>query len=281
MALFLPYKKMWDMPLGGTGDGKQIPHWFGNLAFFVVGGLCKVLFRYKVSGRDSLREFCGKSGVLVVCNHTSYLDVAFVYLAARMRQWVRLIGREDLFPLGHGIVGQILSRVGAFPIKRDSADRTAMKRATRMLKDCEAVGIFPEGTRRGKSKSTPRLHSGAAFIAKMGKSPILPMTVRGAELVKQKGKRIRFPKISVEYGSPIVLSDFDSLPKDERLDGCTWYAMRECFAMFYQVSPEEVNMAALFPDARDYAAYFRQNPIPQRSVEEAIAISHGSSKASA
>ena len=64
---------------------------------------------------------------------------------------MRFLGRENLFGNAHGLVGQVLSRVGAFPIKRDAADRTAIKRATRMLKSNEIVGIMPEGTRRGKA----------------------------------------------------------------------------------------------------------------------------------
>ena len=55
-----------------------------------------------------------------------------------------------------------------------------------MLKGNQLVGILPEGTRRGKGSKTPEIHSGAAFIAKMGKAPILPMCVREAENVKRK-----------------------------------------------------------------------------------------------
>lgn len=272
MSLFLPYEKMWDMPLGGTSKEKQIPHWFGNLAFVVVGLVAKIAFRYRVDGRENLRAFYDKSGVVVVCNHTSFLDVAFMYLAARPKQWVRLIGRESLFDNAHGLVGQILSRVGAFPIKRDSADRVAIKRAARMLKNKELVGILPEGTRRNKGSKKPELHSGAAFIAKMGGSvPLLPMTVRNAEKVKEKGKRIHFPKITVEYGNPLLLSDFDFLPKEDRLEGCTWYVMRECFAMFYNISAEDVDMVALFPDTKDYSEVFKSNPIPRHTSEEIIA----------
>ncbi len=272
MGLFLSREQMWDMPLGGVSDEKHIPHWFGNAAWVVVGGVCKLLFRYHVDNRESLRALKGKSGAVVVCNHTSFLDVAFVYLAARPSQWVRLIGRDTLFEAGHGLLGQILSRVGAFPIKRDSADRTAIKRAARDLKNLELVGIFPEGTRRGKSKTTPKLHSGAAFIAKMGHAPLLPMTVRNAELVKQKGQRIRFPKITVEYGDPVLLSDFDELPKDERLDACTWYVMRECFALFERCPAEEVDMASLFPETKDYTAYFREHPVPHHTSAELVAV---------
>ena len=271
MGLFLPYEKMWDMPLGGVSSEKQIPHWFGNLVYGVVGGVCKLLFRYRVDGRETLRAFKGHCGAVVVCNHTSFLDVAFIYLSARPKQWIRLMGRESLFDNAHGLVGQILSRVGAFPVKRDTSDRIAIKRAARMLKDDELVGILPEGTRRGKGSKIPSLHAGAAFIAKMGKAPLLPMTVRNAEYVKQKGQRIHVPKITVEYGSPVVLSDFDFLPKADRLEGCTWYAMRECFALSRQITAEEVDMVSLFPETRDYAEIFRDNPIPVRTPAEAIA----------
>ncbi len=272
MGLFLPYKKMWDMPLGGTSTEKQVPHFFGNFAYVIVGGIFKICFRYRVDGRENLRCLRNKTGIMVVADHTSFLDVVFIYLAARTKQWVRLMGRDSLFPNGHGFVGQVLSRVGGFPIKRDTADRTAVKRATRMLKNNEIVGVFPEGTRRGKGTKTPEMHSGAALIAKMGHAPIVPMTIRNDELVKQKGKFLRFPKITIEYDKPILIEDFDFLPKDERLDACMWYAMRQCFALSKQIEPHEVNMAELFPLSNDYSEIFEKNPIPQHSAESIVAM---------
>lgn len=271
MSLFLPYEKMWDMPLGGTSDEKQVPHWAGNLIWGFLAFVFKICFRYRVDHRESLRGFKDKTGVVVVGNHTSFLDVAFMYLAGRPSQWVRFLGRENLFGNAHGLAGHILSRVGAFPIKRDSADRTAIKRATRMLKNDEIVGILPEGTRRGKSDRTPEIHSGAAFIAKMGHAPILPMTVRNAEHIKEKGKFFRFPKVTIEYGDPLLVSDFDFLPKEDRLDGCTWYAMRECFALSLNVPADQVDMPALFPEGRDFTAAFAEHRVARHTTEELVA----------
>lgn len=270
MSFFLPYEKLWDMPLGGTSKEQHISHVLGNLIYGFLAFVFKICFRYRVDGRESLRGFRGRSGVLVVANHTSFLDVAFMYLAARPSQWVRFLGRESLFGNVHGLVGHILSRVGAFPVKRDAADRTAIKRAARMLKNDEVVGILPEGTRRGKGSKTPEIHSGAAFIAKMGHAPILPMTVRNAELVKQKGRFLRFPKITVEYGSPLLVSDFDFLPKEDRLDGCTWYAMRECFALSQRIPSDQVDMAALFPDGPDFTEVFARHAVPPHTTEEIV-----------
>ena len=105
----------------------------------------------------------------------------------------------------------------------------------------------------------------------MGKAPILPMTVRNAELVKQKGQRFHFPKITIEYGNPILLADFDFLPKEDRLDGCTWYAMRECFALSQRVPRDQVDMRALFPEGRDFTDAFAKHPVPEHTTEEVVA----------
>lgn len=157
--------------------------------------------------------------------------------------------------------------MGAFPVKRDTADMTSIKRAVRMLKRRELVGILPEGTRRGKTDRVPSIHAGVSVIARMAKVPILPMTVRGVERIKQ-GQRVHFPKVTVDYGDPILVGDFDFLPKDERVEACTWYAMRECFALYYRCAPEDVDMAALFPETRGYAPVFAEHPIPRHTSEE-------------
>ena len=174
MSLILPYEKIWDMPLGGTSDEKQAPHWAGNLIWGFLVFVFKICFRYRVDNRESIRGFDKESGVVVVANHTSFLDVAFMYLATRPQQWLRFMGRESLFDNAHGLVGQILSRVGAFPVKRDSADRTAIKRATRMLKNDEIVGILPEGTRRGKGTKTPRSIPAPRSSRRWGRPPSCP-----------------------------------------------------------------------------------------------------------
>lgn len=268
MGIITPCEELWDRPLGGEAEGKRISPLFGNVVWVLAGGFCKLLFRYRVRGRENLRAFKGRSGVLVVANHTSYLDVLFMYLAARPAQWVRFLGRDSLFKAGAGALGQMLSRVGAFPIKRDAADRQALKRAARLLKNGEVVGILPEGTRRGKGSLEPQVHAGAAFIARSAKVPILPMTVRNAEKIKQKGKMIHFPTVTVEYGTPILLSDFDFLPKAERLEACSWYAMRECFALFQQVPAAQVDMRALFPEGKDYSEIFAAHPLPVHDADE-------------
>ena len=267
------YEALFDLPLGVDEYDKGEKRYSRGPAYVIVGtvtGICKVLWRFDVKNRQMLDALAKRSGVVLVSNHTSYLDVVFMYVSVFPHHWPRFMARDTLFE--HKVLGWIFAQIGAFPIKRDTADRTAVKRAARMLKNGEIVAIMPEGSRRGKGSVTPRIHGGAALIARMGRAPILPVAVRNVDIIKRKGERVRFPKVTIEYGNPVMIEDFDFLPKEDRLDGCVWYALRECFALFRGISPEDVDMVELFPDDKDFTAAFADHPIPRLSSEDVAAL---------
>ena len=265
-----PYDRFFDSPFGVDEYKTGEKRFSRGPAYVIVGtvaGICKVLYRYNVEDFASLDALAKHSGVVVISNHTSYLDVVFMYLSMFPHYWPRFMARNTLFE-NSAFLRWVFAHIGAFPVERDSADRTAVKRAARMLKNGEIVGIMPEGSRRGKGSVQPSIHGGAALIARMGKAPILPMAVRNVAQVKRKGERLRFPKVTVAYGNPVMVSDFNFLPKEDRLDGCIWYALRECFALVQKIAPEDVDMVALFPDDKDFTQAFEEHPIPRIPSEE-------------
>lgn len=262
------YDRFFDMPFGGDSPDKHIPKGVATFAVGACRAILTPLFRFHVTNRNRVKELSEKCGTVVVCNHTSFLDVIFLYLAIRPAAWPRFMARETLFVGKPRLLAWFLARVGVFPVKRDSADMSSIKRAAKYLKNHEVVAIMPEGTRRGKSDRPPEIHGGAALVARMGKAAILPSTVRNAELIKQKGKFFHFPKVSAEFGSPIMLSDFDFLPKEQRLEGCIWYAMRECFALSKNIPADEVDMKELFPDSFDYTPIFAEHAIPEHTAAD-------------
>ena len=271
------YEALFDRPFGvdSYADGAKRP--LRGPAWVIVttvAGICKVLYRYDVQNREALDALAARGGVMVVSNHVSYLDVVFMYLSMYPAHWPRFLARDTFFE-GHGPLGWIFAHIGAFPVKRDTADRTAVKRAARMLKNGEVVAIMPEGTRRGKGSAVTHVHGGAALMARMGRAPILPMAVHGVEEVKRKGERLRFPKITVEYGNPVLVSDFNFLPKEDRLDACVWYALRECFALLAGTPADEVDMAALFPEDKDFTQAFRDHPLPRLSSQQVAELLDG------
>ncbi len=264
------FEELFDLPFGvdeySSGE-KRFSRAPAHVIVGVVAFLCKVLYRYDTVGLEKLDVLAEKSGVLAVSNHTSYLDVVFMYVSMFGHHWPRFVARDSLFEK-NALLGWAIAHVGALPITRDSADRTAVKRAARMLKNGEVVAIMPEGSRRGKSSTVPRVHGGAALIARMGKAPILPMGVRNVDVIKRKGERLRFPKVTVVYGDPVLLEDFNFLPKEDRLDGCVWYSLRECFALFKGIEPDQVDMKSLFPDDKDFTRVFADHPIARHTAEE-------------
>lgn len=264
------YERCWDLPMTAPAHERHINTVVASIVLGVVYAIGKLLFRHRCAHQQRFRELYKHTGVCVVSNHTSFLDVVFVYLSLWPRAWARFLGRSTLFENKPFIFKWLLSHVGVIPVKRDSADMLAVKRASRALKGGEVVCIMPEGTRRGRGSKKPRIHGGAALIARMGKAPLLPLCVRDAERIKEKGSWVRFPRITTEFGNPIVLSDFDFLPKDKRLEGATWYAMREIFALQFRIKPDEVEMPALFPDDFDFTPVFREHPIAPRSVDDVI-----------
>lgn len=261
------FARFFDQSMDGHGEGPRIPKLWAHILGGIVMFLCRVLFRFKVENRRIPDAFCGKrNGAVIVAPHVSYLDVAIMWLAVRPTQYVRLMARDTLFGVAHGILGFFIARVGAFPVTRNTADRTAVKRASRMLKNGELVGVFPEGTRRGKGNKTPEILGGAALVARMGKAPIIPLGLVNLDKVKQKGKHVSFPRITAVFGEPVSTDAFDFLPKDERLQGCMWYMLRESFALSRGCTPEEVDMVALFPESKDYAEEFAGRTIRRVDV---------------
>ena len=55
------HEEYWDRPLAGNNQGNRIPH---GVALFLSGlfsFLCKVLFRFRVEGKEIVDAFAGKT----------------------------------------------------------------------------------------------------------------------------------------------------------------------------------------------------------------------------
>ena len=98
--------------------------------------------------------------------------------------------------------GWLLSRVGAFPIRRGQSDETAMETARVVLERGGTVCIFPEGTRiRSGSLGTPK--RGVGRLALETGAAVAPVAVHGSELVR-RGWRIRPRKVKLRVGGPLT-----------------------------------------------------------------------------
>jgi len=160
--------------------------------------LSKFLFPIKVFGRSHIPR---KGGFILASNHVSYLDPIVVGIACPRK--LNFMARHDLF--SNRFFSWVLSMVGAFPVKRNSADLSALKEALRRVKNGKALLIFPEGSRAVGSKSYEP-QPGIGFLAAKLNVPMIPVFVKGTEIALPKGaKFIKRTEVSVHFGRQIFI----------------------------------------------------------------------------
>lgn len=165
----------------------------------------RVLFRlynrWEVTGREHVPP---SGGVLLIANHTSYADPPIVG-AACLRP-VNFMAKAELFRIP--VLAGFIRRTHAFPVRRGSADRAALRRAVRLLRAGKVLLVFPEGQRSLDGRLI-ELETGAAFIALSGQAQVVPMALIGADGVLPRGRPILLPaKLRVRFGPPLDLSAF-------------------------------------------------------------------------
>lgn len=171
----------------------------------VVLSLCKVLFRVRVKGREHVPR---RGAYVVAPSHRSILDIPFTAFITRHQ--IRFMSKKELLTtwIGRTLFGTLL---GAIPVDREGADRSALRTATTALQHGQPVGVFPEGTRNAGAVLGD-LHDGAAYLALKLGVPIVPVGIGGSEEILASGKVLpRVRKVVVVVGPPIVPERHDGV----------------------------------------------------------------------
>jgi 1-acyl-sn-glycerol-3-phosphate acyltransferase len=161
-----------------------------------------IWFRLERTGREHAR---GKGGLIVASNHRSFLDPFVIGALLPWRRQMQFVAKVELFESRWQ--GWILSRLGAFPIRRGQSDETAMTTARLAVERGGTVVIFPEGTRiRSGSLGIPK--RGVGRLALESGAAVLPVAVQGSEHVR-RGIRIRPRKVKLRAGAPMTFPRTD------------------------------------------------------------------------
>ncbi|MEH7437236.1 lysophospholipid acyltransferase family protein [Neobacillus drentensis] len=164
---------------------------FYDFAKSVVYGVFKPWYRIEAIG---VENFPKEGGVLLCSNHIHNFDPLVVGIMAPRP--VHYMAKEEIFRVP--VLGNVVRKCNAFPVKRGFGDREALRSGLKVLKEGNVFGLFPEGT-RSKTGELGKGLSGAGFFALRSEAFVLPCAVIGPYK--------SFSKLKVVYGKPIDMSE--------------------------------------------------------------------------
>jgi 1-acyl-sn-glycerol-3-phosphate acyltransferase len=167
--------------------------WLWSIGRAVVLPVYRLLFRIKVEGLENIPR---TGGIILCSNHIRAHDPPLLGMLAPRP--VRFMAKEELFKVP--VVGWfVLHGGGAFPVKRGTADRGALKQSLGVLAQGGCFGIFPEGTRSTTGKMS-KLEPGTAYLALKSGATVIPVAFSGTYAL--------FSRLLIRFGKPIDLSAF-------------------------------------------------------------------------
>lgn len=166
-----------------------------RFAVRILTPLAKWIYRLQVKGAENIP----KEGKLILCcNHKSVADP--ILLSVAFERQIRYMAKSELFEDHGKFVKCMMNHLGAFPVKRGSADIKSLRTALKILDDGGVVGIFPQG-RCVFDNSPFQPKAGAAMLAGQAKAPVLPACVYC------NGKIKPFQRITVRFGQMLSLEN--------------------------------------------------------------------------
>lgn len=178
-------------------------NWFW---YFIVGGLILLpLFHLylglRVIGSKKLRP----GPVLIICNHRSNLDPFAMGVACPHRMLV-FMAKVELFR--NAILRFLLPRWGTYPVIRQTNDVRSVRLVMQLLKQDEAVVLFPEGT-RSRTGAVGPFNSGFVRIAVHQRVPIMLAAIKNTEKALPRSGSFPLPRvgITVTLTDPLELQE--------------------------------------------------------------------------
>ena len=148
--------------------------------------------------------------VILAPNHSSFMDHFF--LGAAIRRKVSFMAKSQLFkpPLQF-----IYSHGGVFPVRRGFRDEEAFVTAGAILDRGGCLAMYCEGGRSRSGRIGDRARPGIGRLALESGATVVPVAIHGSERVRN-WKRLRFPKITVQYGEPFRYERVEEATRDQQ-----------------------------------------------------------------
>lgn len=168
--------------------------------------LMRGLLRVTVTGLENIPA---SGPTILMMNHISLLDPILCMGAVDKRFVVAMTKVENM---ESPILGPLVRWWGAFSVNRGEVDRKALINSIELVKSGTLVLIAPEGTRHPEGLTQPK--DGLAYVATKANAVIVPAAISGAVGWMDDWKRLRRPRIHVNFGRPFRFKTTGRVPRD-------------------------------------------------------------------
>jgi 1-acyl-sn-glycerol-3-phosphate acyltransferase len=170
------------------------PDWAYELTRFLTSLYGYTLLRVRSISSDKVP---GQGAVILAPNHFSFMD--HFLMGCYIRRKVRFMAKSQLFKRPMQF---IYTHGGVFPVRRGAADEEVFVTAHRILDRGGAITMYCEGGRSRTGKLAEQAKRGIGRLALESGAPVVPIAIHGSSRIRN-WKRLRFPKITVQYGEPL------------------------------------------------------------------------------
>ena len=150
---------------------------------------------------DQLTSVPVKGPLIVVANHVNFLEVPVLITRLGSRS---VTGFAKIETWDNPILGYIFDLWEVIPIRRGTADVTALREGLQALSKGKILAIAPEGTRSGHGR-LQRGHPGVVLLALRSGAPLLPLVYFGGEEFWDNLRRLRRTNFDIVVGKPFYL----------------------------------------------------------------------------
>ena len=152
---------------------------------------------------DGMEHMPRDGAVLVIGNHVGTVEPALTGVFIPRRD-VFYMAKSELFR--NPFLGWLFRKNHAFPVVRNSADRSALRAALAVLSQGHVLLVYPEGTRSWDGHLIGDVQAGAGFLARHSHALIVPVASWGSERVIPRGSWLPRPAdVELRIGEPFHL----------------------------------------------------------------------------
>jgi 1-acyl-sn-glycerol-3-phosphate acyltransferase len=187
--------------------------WVYDVVRIILTPICVLIYRTRAISTPNVPA---DGPFILAPNHFSNMDHFFS--AVYLRRRVRFMAKSQLF-FRNPILDYIYRVGGVFPVRRGHHDEEAFITAHSILDRGGCVLIYAQGG-RSRTGELGDARPGVGRLALESGVPVVPVAIHGSKGVRG-WKRLRFPKITIQYGEPVRFEAVTEPTKEQQLEAAT------------------------------------------------------------